>query len=191
MPAHTTTATPAPSNPPTVSTDEAKPHQHRMSQAQGSAYETALMHMANTVAQTGAEEHVGDMIVAIAIEKAEGMYKLQNGTLEWTEPTAENAHIEVSARDASDHRFLPGLDVHVEVQDADGSKVLATDLPFLWHPWLYHYGSNVELPKSGTYSIGVQIDPPQFGRHDKENGKRFAEPVTVVFEGVEIKTGKA
>ena len=46
-----------------------------MAQQQGDAYNTALTHMAEKVAMTGAEAHVGEMIVALALEPAEGMYE--------------------------------------------------------------------------------------------------------------------
>lgn len=191
MSIHVASSKPEAATPPATESEAAKPHQHRMAQEQGSAYTTAATHMVEIVAQTGLEAHAGEMIVAIAIEKAEGMYQLENGSLTWKEPGAENAHVEVSVRDAADNRFLPGLDVRVEVFDDQGSKVAGATLPYLWHPWLYHYGSNVELPGAGTYSISVDVAVPTFARHDKENGHRFTSDVHVEFAGVEIETGKA
>jgi hypothetical protein len=41
-----------------------------------------------------------------------------------------------------------------------------------------------------TTDCAYHIDAPQFPRHDKVNGKRFAEPVEVKFTGVEMKSGK-
>lgn len=61
---------------------------------------------------------------------------------------------------------------------------------FLWHPWLYHYGRNWTVPRDGTYGLRVRIEPPDFPRHDKENGLRYREPVEVVFDGVHIETGQ-
>ncbi|HEX2253338.1 MAG TPA: iron transporter [Thermoanaerobaculia bacterium] len=93
-------------------------------------------------------------------------------------------------RDGADHRFVPGLDVEVTVLTADGTELGTEKLPFLWHPWLYHYGRNWQLPGDGEYTLRVRIAAPNFGRHDKENGKRYAEDVEVDFEGVEIETGR-
>jgi len=62
--------------------------------------------------------------------------------------------------------------------------------PFIWHPWLYHYGRNWKLPGSGKYAFQIHIDMPKFHRHDKENGRRFTEPVDVVFKDIEIQIEK-
>ncbi len=176
--------------PPTKASDEAAPHQHRMAQAQGDAYVTALHHMANTVADAGGDEHVGDVIVAYAIEGAEGMYEMVDGSLVWREPDEYNAHIEISVRDAADHRFIPGLEVTVKVTDeSTGAVAFEGRLPMLWHPWLYHYGANVTVPEAASYQIDVHVDPPTFHRHDKKNGRRYAEAVDVSFSGVKIDPG--
>ncbi len=173
--------------PPTKASDEAAPHQHRMAQAQGDAYLTALNHMANTVADAGGELAVEDVIVAYAVEKAEGMYKMRGGDLEWTEPEDTNIHVEISVRDGADNRFVPGLDVEVELVSNDtGESAFKGILPMLWHPWLYHYGSNVDLPETGLYDIRVHVDPPEFHRHDEKNGKRYNKPIDCVFEGVKL-----
>jgi hypothetical protein len=62
--------------------------------------------------------------------------------------------------------------------------------PFLWHPWLYHHGLNWKLPGDGAYIIRVLVEPPDFMRHDKINGRRYAEPVEVEFRNVQIRTGQ-
>ncbi len=97
----------------------------------------------------------------------------------------------MSVRDAADHRFIPGLSITVTISDAGGAEVASGPVPFLWHPWLYHYGANFSLPGDGLYTIDVAVDPPTFGRHDKENGKRYAEPVSVTFADFSITTDKA
>jgi hypothetical protein len=51
----------------------------------------------------------------------------------------------------------------------------------LWHPWIYHYGRNWEVPGEGDYTVHVRIEAPTFMRHDHENGKRYAKPVEVAF----------
>ena len=32
-------------------------------------------------------------------------------------------------------------------------------MPFLWHPYLYHYGTNAKVPGEGPYTVRVRIDP--------------------------------
>ncbi|MFZ0013085.1 MAG: iron transporter [Acidimicrobiia bacterium] len=177
---------PDPFDAPTVESDEAKPHQHGMAQAQGKEYKRALTHMAETVAEVGVEAHAGDMIIALAIEKAEGMYVKQNGHLTWMKPSGDNAHLEISARDSADQRFIPGLTVNVSVTDGSGDMLVDETLPMLWHPWLYHYGANMTLPEGEPLTVEVEIGAPDFPRHDEKNGKRYATDVYVRFDEVEL-----
>jgi uncharacterized protein involved in high-affinity Fe2+ transport len=174
--------------PPMKESDEAKKAQLKLARDQGDAYIKALNEMVKKEAHDGDEKHAGNYIVAIAVEHAEGMYMMHDGQLEWMEPDG-NAHIEVSVRDAADNRFVPGLTVHVTVMDSDGKKVGKHHQDFIWHPWLYHYGRNWQVPGDGAYTLQVHIDPPVFMRHDKTNGKRYAEPVEVSFDNVKIETG--
>lgn len=184
--ARATKVRPEPTTPPSKETDEAKPHHHRMAQEQGDTYSTAVTHMAEKVATTGAEAHAGDMIVALAVEAAEGMYEWNGSGLEWTEPRQQNMHVEISARDATDNRFIPGLEVRVRIIDEQGSVRAEGQLPMLWHPWLYHYGSNFSVDVEGPVSIEAEIDAPRFPRHDEKNGNRYTEDVFVRFEDVKV-----
>lgn len=176
--------------PPMVPSDEATEEQLQMAREQGAAYRKALLHMASEEADDGGEQRAGDYIIAYAVEAAEGMYHLNNGRLEWHKPTTENVHVEVSVRDAADNRFIPGLNVFATLIDPHGNTVATHQQPFLWHPWLYHYGRNWEVPGDGEYTLRVRVDPPTFMRHDNKNGKRYAEQVEVEFTGVQIKTGQ-
>ena len=170
--------------------DEADQKQLDMAQKEGHAYYQALQYMVSEVADTGAEQRAGDYIVAFAQERAEGMYHLQNGKLEWIEPTDENCHFEIAVLDASDRRFIPQLAVQLTVIDSEGNEVGTEEMPFLWHPGLYHYGLNWTVPSDGTYTLKVHIDPPTFMRHDKTNGERYARAVDVTFENVQVTTGQ-
>ena len=118
------------------------------------------------------------------------MYHLKGGELEWVEPTEENCHIEIAVVDAADGRFIPYLDISVTVTDENGSEVTRFSPQFLWHPGLFHYGQDIKIPGDGTYTLQVKIAPPSFPRHDKVNGKRYAEPVEATFENVQLKTGQ-
>lgn len=169
-----------------AASDEANEQRIDMARRQGDEYQKALKHMATEVADVGGEQHAGDYIVAYAIERPEGMYHLEGGELVWREPEGYNAHLEISVRDAADNRFIPGLSVHVRAIDSSGSDVGKHEIPFVWHPWLYHYGRNWSFPSSGAYTLEVEIDAPKFPRHDEMNGKRFADSVSVVFENVTV-----
>ncbi len=178
------------SYPPMRSSDEANKKQLEMARAQGQAMQEAAEHMMKEEADDGAAKHVGDYLIGYAVETAEGMYMPDGDDLVWQAPDEENLHVEVVVADASDKRFIPGLTVHATLIGPDGKKVGTHQQPFLWHPWLYHYGRNWKVPGDGTYKLRVEVERPTFGRHDKENGKRFAEGVTVEFDNVQVKTGQ-
>ena len=178
------------SKPPMRSSDEATDEQLRLARAQGDALANALRHMTEKEADDGGEQPAGDYLVGYAVEEAEGMYVMRDGRLEWQNPEEENLHLEVSVRDRADGRFVPGLTVTATLIDGDGKEVGSHRQPFLWHPWLYHYGRNWTVPGDGSYRLRVRIEPPDFPRHDKINGCRFAEPVQVEFERVAVETGQ-
>lgn len=174
-----------------VPSKEADKRQLELAREEGSAYHRSLAYMVEEVAHTGATKTVGDYVVGIAQEEAEGMYRPNGGgDLVWQEPGEENCHIEVSVSDAADHRFIPALEIEARLEAEDGGTVGPFKVPFLWHPGLYHYGANIKVPKAGKYDVTVKIAPPRFARHDKTNGKRYAAPVEVSFPGVDIKTGQ-
>lgn len=156
----------------------------------GDAYLQAVDHMIEDVAETGARKETDDYIVGFAQEEAEGMYRMKDGDLEWEEPSEDqNCHLEVVVASAADRRFLPGMSVQATLEGED-TTVGPTEIPFVWHPGLYHYGRNLELPDAGTYTITVEIEPAQWPRHDKQNGDRFTNSLETRFEDVEIETGQ-
>lgn len=162
----------------------------QLAREEGEAYQRSYRHMAEDVANSGRAKEVGDYVVGYAQEPAEGLYQLTDGELEWVEPTAENCHIEVAVADVADGRFVPGLSVSATLVSQDGEQIGPVDLPFLWHPGVYHYGANLTVPGDGTYELRVEVQPAAFGRHDRENGDRYADSVEVVFEDVDVKAGQ-
>jgi len=172
--------------PPMVKSDEAEPKELDMARQQGDTYIKALNHMAKEVADDGGEKHAGNYVVAYAVEEAEGMYHMKSGNLEFIEPGEANMHFEISVRDAADNRFIPYLDIQLTLIDPDGKEVGTHKQPFVWHPWLYHYGRNWKLSKSGSYSMHVEIKAPDFPRHDEKNGDRYAEDVIVDFDNIKV-----
>ena len=171
--------------------EEADQRQLDLAQEEGEAYMRSLRHMTEDVAHTGALTNAGDFVVGFAQEAAEGMYELRDGELEFVEPTTENCHLEVAVADAADGRFIPHLTVTATLTSADGEEVGPVELPFLWHPGLYHYGANLTVPGDGSYDITVGVEPAAFGRHDEKNGDRYDEGVEVAFEDVDVKCGQS
>ncbi len=169
--------------------DEADAEQLGLAQEQGRAFRRTVEHMTQKEAH-GATKRMGDYIIGYAVEDAEGMYHVRDGQLVWQDPEEENCHVEVVVLDAADDRFIPELTVHATLSDSQGREVGTHRQPFLWHPWLYHYGRNWRVPGDGEYALRIRVDQPTFMRHDKVNGKRFSQPVEVEFTGVQIRTGQ-
>lgn len=179
-----------PSRPPMdPGTSEADEQQLALARAQGEAYGRAVRHMVTRVAHDGGEQDAGDYRVGYAVEEAEGMYELADGRLVWREPDGENLHLEITVRDRSDGRFVPGLRVQATLVAPDGQEVGTHEQPLLWHPMVHHYGRNWTVPADGEYTLRVHVDPPAFMRHDEVNGRRFEEPVDVEFAGVAVDRG--
>lgn len=80
--------------------------------------------------------------------------------------------------------------VTVTLLDPDGKEVGTHEQPLLWHPMIYHYGRNWQVPADGAYTLRAHIEPPTFMRHDEVNGQRFLEAVDVEFNNVKMERGK-
>ncbi|WP_380678199.1 iron transporter [Salinigranum sp. GCM10025319] len=179
-----------PDNPQKQSSDEVDANQIQQSKTEGEAYQTSVSYMANTVANDGGTRAVDEYVVGYAQEEAEGMYQLvDEGEFEFVEPDGENCHLEVVVADVEDKRFVPYCDVTATLE-RDGREYGPFELPFLWHPGVYHYGTNVEVPEAGRYDLHVTVDPPEFGRHDEQNGDRYGETAEVTFEAIDVETGR-
>ena len=157
---------------------------------QGKAYEDALNYMKGLTNASSTE--TGDYIVTFAAEGAEGMYLMQrNLGLRWIIPNEkENQHLEIAVQDKLDLRFIPELDVKIFLKDKNRKIVSSKKLPFLWHPFLYHYGANVSIPKEGKYDVRVFISGAKFGRHDENKGRKYEKDIKVSIGSVFLKPGK-
>lgn len=179
--------------PPMADSDEADQTLLRLAREEGAATQKALEYMLHQQAVAGEETRAGDYLVAYAVEYAEGYYARTGADFKYlrTDDSAEtNVHVEVCVRDGADGRFIPGLTVYATLIDAQGRELGTKREPFMWHPWLYHYGENWRVPGSGDYRLRIRIEQPQFRRHDVQNGKRYLEPVEVEFAHVPIRAGQ-
>ncbi len=170
-------------------TSEASAQQLDLACEQGEAYGRALRHMIEDIAHDGGEQPAGQYLIGYAIEEAEGMYAWEGSELVWHEPGDGNLHLEVSVRDASDGRFVPDVSVHATLVAPDGQEVGTHEQPLIWHPMLYHYGRNWQVPADGEYRLIVRVEPPMFLRHDEVNGCRFSEPVEADFQSISVRRG--
>jgi len=162
----------------------------RFGSAQGCTNQQALRHMVECIAADGRQQIRDDYRIGYVIERAQGLYVLEGGELHWSEPPPASVHLEVVVCDAADGRFIPGLEVVATLHTLAGESLGAYELPFVWHPWLFHYGRNWQVPCDGEYTLRIHIAAPSFMRHDKVNGKRFERAVDVEFSGVQIVTGR-
>lgn len=185
-----TTTTPA-HTPPDKPTDEATKQGLQLAHEAGQAYLRMVDYFIQNVATSGQKKRAGDYIIGCAVEEAEPLYYRMGPDLKLGEPPlGDNAHLEIVVADADDGRFIPELTIFATIIDASGKEVATLHLPFLWHPTMYHYGRDFHVPGAGKYTVRVAIDAPTFPRHDKVNGKRYAQPVTAEFTGVDIKPGR-
>lgn len=153
------------------------------------AEENALEQMLKK--DVGSQKRSGDYEVAVAVEKAEGMWVWHADALTWRNPAPDdNQHVEVVVRDAEDGRFIPGLSVYVTLTAPDGRELGTKVQPFLWHPFLYHYGANWSIPEEGDYNITVRVEPATFPRHKREMGERYTRREVVTFSGIHVKPAR-
>lgn len=174
--------------PPMRPSNEAQPGQLDIARAEGNEYFRALKAMEE---ESGAVlQPAGDYLVALVQEDAEGMYGCTPDGLVWHEAAEHaNGHLEIAVADAADGRFVPGLEI-VATVSRGGTEVFTSRLPFLWHPFLHHYGCNFAMPGPGEYTARVHIARPEFMRHDPVNGRRYAEAVEVTFTDIRFEPGR-
>ncbi|CAN5160700.1 hypothetical protein BH11PAT1_BH11PAT1_5710 [soil metagenome] len=173
-----------------VNTQREKTEKKKLADNQGQTYQVALEKMKED--DVHASKEVDDYIVSLACEDAEGMYMYDDlGKLSWMIPhQGENQHVEIVVQDKDDLRFLPGLEVSCKLIDEEDTVVADLKIPFIWHPFLFHYGINCIIPKAGKYRAEVFIKKPEFHRHDEEVGKRFEHDVTVTLGPVTLTPGR-
>ena len=131
---------------------------------------------------------IDDYIVTVAFEGAEGMYRVEkDGEIGWVKPGKFGAmHAQIIIQDRDDKRFVPNLDVSVRIFDNEGTVISEEEAPFMWHPFVFHYGLETVLPDEGEYIIEVKINTPTFPRHTKNHGKRYQTTVTARLDPIKV-----
>lgn len=146
-------------------------------------------------ANEGKDKVQGNYFIAFADEYSEGWWHYMNGKFMYMMQNDEggktNAHIEIAVLDAATHRFLPDLNVSVTLYDKNKHSLGTKPIPFMWHPWLYHYGENWRIPATGKqYSVHVHAEAPAYKRYGKTMGNQFTMPVDVDFDNLTVKAGQ-
>jgi len=57
-------------------------------------------------------------------------------------------------------------------------------------PRLHHYGADADLPEDRDFVVVVRIAAPRYLRHDKVNGRRYAQPAVATFTAIELARGR-
>lgn len=144
-----------------------------LARREGMAIERPLVEMFSSVAVNGTQTRAGDYLVVVAVERAEGYWRPQGKDIGYNIRVAQsaerNAHIEVGVRDARSGRFVPGLTMRTTLLDAGGRELGTKTEPFMWHPWIHHYGDNWRVPGTGRYGVRVHADAPSFRRYGRAN----------------------
>lgn len=167
-----------------VESGQSTPDQHQAAFARGRALQAALQALGHPVHL----QHAGDFLVAFFSTPAEGRYGCDDG-VRWREAAPDaTTHLAVVVLDAGDNRFVPELDVELEVWR--GERLLHVHLPFEWHPALHHYGADADLPEGSDVVVVVRIAAPRYLRHDKVNGRRYAQPGVATFTAIELARGR-
>lgn len=166
--------------------------QLRLARAEGASVRRATDALLATARPSVGQRRAGNFEVAIAAGPPSSLWTVAGGALRYhAHPAtggANDVHLDVVVRDVRTGRFLPGLPVTATVLDARGRAAWSGALPFMWHPWLSHYGSNVRLRATGRYTVRVHIGAPPFRRYmPNEIGRgEFVHPEDVVFRKLPI-----
>jgi hypothetical protein len=172
---------------------EGSPEALRLARAEGEALGRSMYEMIGSEAVNGQVLRYGDYLVIAGVEFSEGYWTMRGSSLHfdvsYEQSAARNAHVEVAALDAMTGRFLPDLNVRATLL-LNGREIGTMAQPFMWHPWLYHYGENWRVPHSGHYDIRVHLDAPPYRRYGPIATGLMAQPIDTVFRGVKIVTGE-
>lgn len=158
-----------------------------LARREGDAVDRPLLDMLRSSAVGGSQVRSGDYIVAVAIKPVHGYWEARSGKLLFVRPddsVGPVAHIDVSIRDMATGRLLPGLKVRATVLNSRKKEIDTYAMPFMWHPWMNHYGLNVPAPGPGRYTIRVRADAPAFRRYGSTALRKFNKPVDVEIRDV-------
>jgi len=136
---------------------------------------------------SGSQVRSGDYKVTVLVREARGYWNVRNGSLGFVDPNSSVgpvAHLDVIVRDATTGRFVPGLKVRATILNSRKKEVDTYPMPFMWHPWVNHYGLSVPMPGSGRYTVRVRTDAPAFRRYGSTALKKFNRAVDVSVRGV-------
>ena len=165
-----------------------------LAREEGDAIDGPLSGMLRSADVSGSQVRSGDYKVAVVVQAARGTWEARNGHLSYDSPNGNIgpiAHLDVSIRDATTGRFIPGLKVRATILDSRRREIDTYLMPFTWHPWMNHYGLNVPVPGKGRYTVRIRADAPAFRRFGSNALKKFNKAVDVTVRNVRFNITRA
>jgi uncharacterized protein involved in high-affinity Fe2+ transport len=105
---------------------------------------------------------VGDLEIALYAWGAQDIVPPKEDT-HYKPGKAGTHHLDVRVYDLGRRIYVPYLNVKVTITDLTKRREFTVELEPIIGEWL-HYGANITLPHPGTYSILVDIQPPDIAR---------------------------
>ena len=92
---------------------------------------------------------------------------------------AATHHLDMRVYDLRRRIYIPYLNVTATVSDLTKKREFTVELEPMIGEWL-HYGANITLPHPGSYSILIDVQPPDIARH-KHLAVVWSAPAQAVF----------
>ncbi|MDZ4339613.1 MAG: iron transporter [candidate division NC10 bacterium] len=96
-----------------------------------------------------------------------------------TPATPATHHLDVRVYDLRRAIYIPYLNVKATITDKTKQREFTVDLSPMIGEWI-HYGANITLPHRGTYSILIDVQPPDIARY-KHLADVWNTPAQAVF----------
>ncbi len=164
-----------------------------LARGEGDAVDLPLAGVLRDPDASGSQVRSGDYKVAVVVQRARGAWEDRAGKLTFTSPDSDIgpiAHIDVMVRDATSGRLVPDLNVRATILDSRKRAIDTYSMPFMWHPWMNHYGLNVPVPGSGRYTVRIRADAPAFRRYGSSALKKFNKAIDAEVRGVRFLTAE-
>lgn len=92
---------------------------------------------------------------------------------------AATHHLDMRVFDLRRRIYIPYLNVTATISDLTKKREFTVELEPMIGEWL-HYGANITLPHPGTYSILIDVQPPDIARY-KHLADVWSTPAQAVF----------
>ena len=161
--------------------------------SEGNAIDRPLADLMRNPDASGSQVRSGAYRIAVVVQRARGDWEVRDGKLIFIEPDSAIgpiAHMDVIVRDAASGRLVPRLSVRATILDSRRRVIDTYTMPFMWHPWMSHYGLNVPVPGKGRYTVRVRAEAPAFRRYGSLALGKFNKAIDADVRGVRFVTAE-